>query len=150
MTTKGNKPALLDEVGLLDRLYHVSRMLRVPEPEILAAMDKAMRKDEDLDYEYALYNFVFKKRRVKASHAYHLMQYHDGGTQVFVVVARRGAFAPDPADRDSRYQHLRMPSINATSGRPGQAYLPLPYIPATKKERLFTVSLRAEKVATDG
>ena len=148
MTTKGNKPDMLDEAGLVDRLYHVSRMLRVPEPEILAAMDKAMEKDEDLDYEYALYDFVFKKRRVKASHAYHLMQYDDDGTQVFVVAARKGAFAPDHADRDPRYQHLRMPNINATSGRPGLTYLPLPYIPATKRDRTFTLSVRDGEVAS--
>ncbi|MYJ26418.1 MAG: hypothetical protein F4080_13050 [Holophagales bacterium] len=137
---------MLDEAGLLDRLYHAARILRVPESEVLAAMDKAMQADEDLDYEYALYDFVFKKRKVKASHGYHLLQYDDDGTQVSMLVARKGAFAPNPADSDPRYQHLPFPNIEVTAGRPFEHYLPLPYIPATKKNRLFTVSLRGGEV----
>ena len=46
-------PRMLDEPGVMDRLYYISKSLKVPESELLDAMDRAMKADPELDAEYS-------------------------------------------------------------------------------------------------
>ncbi len=138
------KPEMLDEAGILDRLHYVSKILRTPESALLEAMDQAREEDEDLDYLYALYHVVFKRLRVPKNRAYHVLKYKDDDTLIFVVVARKGAFAPNPEDRVPLYHRQKMPHIKVRQGQKFQLYLHGPYIPATKQNRVVT--LRLERI----
>lgn len=138
-------PRVLDDPGVLNRLYYISQALHVPEPELLEAMDRAMEADPELDHEYALYAVVFDRLKIPKNRAYHSVQYRDDKERVKVVISRKGVLAPQPGDRDPRYQD-RKPRVRLRSGE--KMIWPSPYVSATRDSR--TVVLEVKELPASG
>ena len=86
--------------------------------------------DPDLDWEYALYHFVFDQQNVPADQGFYLLDCEDGINRIKLVVARKGAFSSNPQHRDKRYERSNLPDLRFEQGYPSKAFLPKAYAPA--------------------
>ena len=130
-------PRMLDEPGVMDRLYYISKSLKVPESELLDAMDRAMKADPELDSEYALYTVVFERLKIPKNRPNHLLRCREGGVGIKILIYRKGVWAPQPEDQDLRYQNLKPPHVKL---RPGDKLIrPNAFISATRENRLVTM-----------
>lgn len=120
----------LRDPAVRERLYYVRKALKLPQSRILDAMAQIRRDDPDLDWEYALYHFVFEQKGVPANEGFYLLDCKDGINHVKLVVARKGAFSPSPEHRDPRYERSSLPDLRFMQGHPSKAFLPKAYMPS--------------------
>ena len=124
------KKEALREPAIKERLYYVRKALNLSRSEVLDGMAMMKLDDPDLDWEYALYHFVFDQKRVPVNEGFYLLNCKDGIKRIKLVVARKGAFSPNPEHRDPKYDTSSLPDLRFREGYPSKALLPKAYAPA--------------------